>query len=309
MPGDMRPVVGDWVVVHPYIPGNEAVIEGILPRKTTISRQVPGGRDRYSGGNTHEHVLAANVDTAFIVCSMDDERNMNLRRIERYLTIASTAGVSPVIVLNKLDLCNDVPAITNRIGQVALGVPTVAMSATNRLGLDKLGEYLLEGSTSVFLGSSGVGKSSIINALLGEERLRTRAVRDLDHRGRHTTTHRELVTLPQGGMVIDTPGMREIQVWGDEDDIGGTFQDIENLAQQCRFRDCSHDMEPGCAVQRAIVEGTIDSGRLRNYRKLRRETVHLAARQDGRVKVEERLKWKKISQWQKKSHKRVDRQA
>jgi ribosome biogenesis GTPase len=299
MPDDIRPVVGDWVVIRSSTVGGDTLIEAVLPRKTKISRQVAGGRGRYTGGNTEEQVLAANVDTVFIVCSLDNERNTNLRRIERYLTMVWSAGAFPVIILNKVDLCPDVPATVSEVEQIAMGVPIVIISATEKLGLKTLEEYLAKGKTAVFLGPSGVGKSSIINALLDEERIKVSEVRESDFRGRHTTTRRELFLLPKGGMVIDTPGIREIHLWGEEDDINSAFQDIEQLANECRFRDCSHGAEPDCAVQRAITEGIIDSKRLHNYQKLQRETSYLAARQDDKTRVEEKLKWKKISQWQK----------
>jgi len=300
---DIRPAVGDWVIVRRPIADNDTVIEAVLPRKTKISRQVAGGRDRYAGGHTDEQVLAANVDIVFIVCGLDNERNANFRRIERYLTLVWSAGASPIIILNKVDLCPEISSIANKVEQVAMGVPIVIISATEKIGLKALEELLVKGKTAVFLGSSGVGKSSIINALLEEERIKVSEVREIDFRGRHTTTRRELFLLPKGGMVIDTPGMREIQLWGEEEDVRGTFQDIEQLARECRFRDCAHGAEPGCAVQKAIADGVIDSKRLQNYRKLQREIRHLTARQNDKTRVEEKLKWKKISQWQKKYQK------
>jgi ribosome biogenesis GTPase len=303
MPNEIRPAVGDWVIVRCAIANSDTVIDAVLPRKTKISRQVAGGRGRYGGGHTEEQVLAANVDIVFIVCGLDNERNTSLRKIERYLTLVWSAGASPIIVLNKVDLCPEVSTILNEVEQIAFGVPIIAVSATEKIGLDALEELIFSGKTAMFLGPSGVGKSSIINALLEEERIKVNEVRQSDYRGRHTTTRRELFLLPKGGMVIDTPGMREIQVWGEEDDISGTFQDIEQLSQECRFHDCLHDKEPGCAVQKAISEGVIDSKRLNNYRKLQREIRHLTARQNDKTRVEEKMKWKKISQWQKKYQK------
>ncbi len=303
MPGDIRPTVGDWVVVKHNSIGSDATIEAILPRKSTLSRQIAGGRARFAGGNTQEQVVAANVDTAFIVCSLDSERNMRLRRIERYLALVWSSGATPVILLNKADLCQDVPEHVNEVEQIAVGVPIVSLSATEKVGLEALDVHLSKGKTAVFLGLSGVGKSSIINALLGEERLKTNEVRESDFRGRHTTTRRELFMLPGGGMVIDTPGMREIQVWGDEDDISSAFQDIEQLSVECRFRDCTHQLEPGCAVKQAICDGILDEHRLQNYHKLQREIGHQVARQNGKARLEEKLKWKKISQLQKQYQK------
>ena len=301
MPDDIRPTVGDWVVIREINDG-EAILEMILPRRSKLSRQVAGGRDRFVGGNTAEQVVAANVDTVFIVCSLDSERNMRLRRIERYLALVWSAGASPVIVLNKVDLCPDVPAHVHEVEQIALGVPIVTLSAITKVGIESLNVYLTKGKTAVFLGLSGVGKSSIINASLGEERLKTGEVRQSDFRGRHTTTRRELLMLPQGGMVIDTPGMREIQLWGN-DDILETFGDIEQLAVNCRFRDCKHISEPGCVVNKAITEGTLDRHRLHNYRKMQKEVRYLTVRQNGKARLEEKLKWKKISQLQKQIQK------
>jgi len=309
MPGDIRPTVGDWVIVRDPAAGSDTVIEGILPRKTAISRQVAGGRDRYAGGITNEQVVAANVDTVFIVSSLDNERNASARRIERYLALVWSAGASPVIVCNKVDLCPDLPSYLGEIEQIALGVPMVNISATQRIRMETMAAYLTPGKTAVFLGVSGVGKSSIINALLDEERIKTGEVRAGDARGRHTTTRRELFLLPGGGMVIDTPGMREIQVWGDADAIDGAFPDIEQLAMSCRFRDCTHREEPGCAVREAILAGTLDEHRLQNYRKLQRETSYLAARQAGKVRLDEKLRWKHIAKLQKQYQKHDDKRA
>ena len=296
---DNNPVVGDWVGIN--IESN--MIEGVLPRKSKISRQVSGGRGRYTGSQTAEQVIAANVDIVFITGSLDGSRSLNPGKIERYLALAQASNTSPVIILNKMDLCADLPEQINVIKQIAPAVPVLAVSAAQAAGLERLKQYLIKGSTAVFLGPSGVGKSSIINVLMGFERLKVSEVRETDFKGRHTTVGQELLMLPGGGNVIDTPGMRELQLWGDEEDLAEVFPDIELLAQGCRFRDCTHRSEPGCAVKQAVESGILDIRRLENYRKLERELQHLEARKNDLAKVEERNKWKKISQWQKNYHK------
>ena len=245
------------------------------------------------------------MDTVFIVSGLDGGRNFNLRRIERYLTLAWNSGASPVIVLNKMDLCQDVDSYVRIVEPIAQGIPIHLVSAKERIALDALKRFLTEGKTAAFLGPSGVGKSALINALLGVERQEIREVRESDRRGRHTTTTRELIVLPGGGAVIDTPGMREIQMWGDEDDLQNTFYDIGTLAKKCRFNDCQHHTELGCAVKAAIQRGELDAARLESYRKLQGELRHLASRQEHSTRLEEREKWKKISQWSKEIRKRV----
>ncbi|MFC1949732.1 ribosome small subunit-dependent GTPase A [Chloroflexota bacterium] len=294
---DQYPSVGDWVVVRLRAGENNGVIQEILPRKSRFSRQISGGRRRLSGGRTEEQVVAANVDTIFIVNGLDGGRNLSLRRIERYLTIAWGSGALPVIILNKADLCQDLDARISEVELVMSGVAVHAVSALERMGLEEIKQYLIRGKTGAFLGPSGVGKSAIINALLGEERQQVRAVRDSDLRGRHTTTRRELFLLPDGGAVIDTPGMREIQVWSDEDGLRDAFSDIERIARQCRFPDCKHLDEPRCAIKAAIQRGELDDARFQNYQKLQQELDYLAARQDNRTRLEEKTKWKRIAQW------------
>jgi ribosome biogenesis GTPase / thiamine phosphate phosphatase len=289
------PVVGDWVGMNT----ENNTIEEVLPRKSKISRQVSGGRGRYSGSQTVEQVVAANIDIVFITGSLDGSRSLNPGKIERYLALTRASQASPVIILNKMDLCADLTEQINVVKQIAPEVPVLAVSATRAAGLERLKQYLIKGSTAVFLGPSGVGKSSIINALLGAEHLKVSEVRETDFKGRHTTVGQELLMLPGGGNVIDTPGMRELQLWGDEEDLAGVFPDIELLAQKCRFRDCTHRSEPGCAVKQAIESGTLEIRRLENFRKLEREVQHLEARKNDFSKLEEKQKWKKISQWQK----------
>ncbi len=252
---DQYPAVGDWVVIKPLVNEHKATIHAVLPRKSKFSRKVAGER-------TEEQVVSANVDTVFIVSGLDGGRNFNIRRIERYLTLAWSSGATPVIVLNKLDLCPDVDVCIRNVESMGTGIPIHPVSAKERIGLDALRSYLTKGHTVAFLGSSGVGKSALINALLGVEKQDTGEVREDDRMGRHTTTKRELILLPGGGIVIDTPGMREIQMWAGEDDLQGAFYDIEMLAKRCRFNDCSHNVESGCAVRAAIDHGDLDPARL-----------------------------------------------
>jgi ribosome biogenesis GTPase len=280
------PTVGDWVAVTARPDEGRAVIQALLPRKSAFVRKV-------AGVVTERQVIAANVDTVFIVCGLDG--NYNLRRIERYLSLSWESGSMPVVLLNKADVCPEAEERQGEVEAVAIGVPVRTISATQNQRLDDLREYLRPGRTAAFLGSSGVGKSTIINRLLGTDRQAVGAVREDDSRGRHTTTSRELMMLPGGGLVIDTPGMRELQVWGDEDGLKQAFDDIEALAAGCRFRDCSHESEPGCAVRAAVESGALEAGRLQSYWKLRKEHRYLAARQMMTPNALEKERWKKIS--------------
>ncbi len=282
------PAVGDWVAASPRPEEGRAAIVAVLPRKTAFSRKA-------WGSVTEEQVLAANIDTALIVSSLD--RNFQLRRIERYLTLAWESGAEPAIVLNKADLCPEAEARRADVEAVAMGVPIHVVNATSGDGIDVLRQYLQPGRTVTLLGSSGVGKSTIINALLGADRLRVSAVRARDDKGRHTTTHREMVLFPDGGIVIDNPGMRELQLWADEEAVTDVFQEIEALAAACRFRDCQHEQEPGCAVRRALEDGTLDPARYANYLGLKRELRFLASRQDQRARQEQREQSKRIAKW------------
>ncbi|HEX7475276.1 MAG TPA: ribosome small subunit-dependent GTPase A [Dehalococcoidales bacterium] len=286
------PAVGDWVVVKPLVNEQKGIIHAVLPRRSKFSRKVAGER-------TEEQIVSANIDTVFIVSGLDGGRNLNLRRIERYLTLAWNSGATPVIVLNKVDLCPDVDIYIRSVEDIAPGVSIHPVSARQRTGLDALRKYLTIGSTAAFLGSSGVGKSALINALLGVEKQETGEVREDDRMGKHTTTKRELILLPGGGIVIDTPGMREIQMWAEEDDLQGTFHDIDVLAKRCRFSDCSHNVESGCAVIAAIDQGDLDPARLESYRKIQKELIYLASREEGSTRLYEKLKFKKIAKWSK----------
>ncbi len=292
------PAVGDWAAVLARPNENKGTIQGLLKRKNAFSRKV-------AGEVTDEQVVAANIDNLFIVTGLDS--NFNLRRIERYLSVAWESGSVPVILLNKSDLCPDAEERKNEVESIAFGAEVHAISAAGNLGLEVLDRYILPGRTVAFLGSSGVGKSTIINTLLGDDRLEVREVSDSSSKGRHTTTFRELIVLPGGGMVIDTPGMRELQVWGDDDGLKQVFDDIEKLASGCRFRDCRHEEEPGCAVKAAIADGTLPSERFESYRKLKKEFAYLAKRQTMKPSAIEKENWKGISKLVKEIKKKNDR--
>jgi ribosome biogenesis GTPase len=279
------PAVGDWVALQ--LNGDStAIIHAVLPRRTLLLRKA-------AGMLTEAQVIAANLDTLFIVTDVD--KDFNPRRLERYLTIARESGVRPVVVLNKADLNAHAASLVREIEIVAGGATVLAVSALDGNGLDVLGSYVGEGDTVALIGSSGVGKSSIINRLLGEERLKTTQIRDSDGRGRHTTTWRQLLLLPGGGIVIDTPGMREVQLWADEESLDAAFHDIEEIAAECRFADCRHQSEPDCAVRRALEDGTLQEARYASYAKLRRELLFLERKQNTRLRLEEQARWKRIS--------------
>lgn len=281
-----RPVVGDWVAVE-RLPGEEQVVIRVLfERNTAFSR-------KQAGTTTEEQVIAANIDTLFIVSGLDGD--FNLRRIERYVTQAWNSGAMPVILLNKADLCDDVEGRIVAVEAVAMGIAAHPISAEQASGLDALQPYLRTGHTIAFIGSSGVGKSTLLNALMGQDAAKTGGVREDDSRGRHTTTHRELHVLPEGGLIIDTPGMRELQLWTDEASLADAFSDIEDLASQCRFRDCTHTSEPGCAVLDALDTGSLDQGRYRSYQKQQKELAYLAMRQDEAATFERRKKDKALT--------------
>jgi ribosome biogenesis GTPase len=274
--GGQLPAVGDWVGVTP-----PSTITALLPRRTAFIR-------KNAGDDSTEQVLASNVDTAFLLAGLDDD--LSLRRLERYIATAWESGAAPVVILTKADLCDDVADAVLAVEGVAIAVPVHPVSNVTEEGLDALEAYLQPGRTVVLLGSSGVGKSTLLNRLAGADVMRTRELA-IDGTGRHTTTHRELVQLPTGALVIDTPGLRELQFW--EGDLSAAFEDIEVLALACRFRDCAHAQEPGCAVLAAIDDGSLELDRLRSWRKLQRELESIAARTDRRLRVARKQRWKK----------------
>ncbi len=276
------PAVGDWVVAGAQ-PEGRAVIHAVLPRRTAFVRKA-------AGKDAQPQVVAANVDTVFLVCGLDGD--FNPRRIERALLLAWESGATPVVVLNKADLCDDLDA---RLHDTAsLGAPVVVVSAAEGRGLHALAAWLVPGRTVALLGSSGVGKSTLANRLLGDERQATRAVRAGDDRGRHTTTRRELFPLPCGALLLDTPGLREFALWGDEAGLRAAFDDVDALARDCAFSDCSHASEPRCAVRAAVEAGRLPAERLESWFKLQAELRSLAVRQDLGAQADERRRWKSI---------------
>jgi len=275
------PAVGDWVAAR-RVDSTLALIEAVLPRRTKFSR-------RAAGRAVAEQVIAANVDLAVIVCGLDGD--FNLRRLERYLVLARESGGDALIVLNKSDLCDGVSQRLEQITAVAARVPCLVMSA--RASVQDL-RSLIRGRTVALLGSSGAGKSTIVNALIGEQSQITLPVREADSRGRHATTSRMLIPLPEGGAVIDSPGMRELQLWATENSLDGVFDDVAALALECRFRDCTHSNEPGCAIQNALRSGGIDSARWRSYCKLQGELRHELLQQDPLAQTAVKAKWKAI---------------
>lgn len=317
------PVVGDWVAVRQYAPADVAIITEVLPRRTKFSR-------KSSGSTQQEQVIAANIDLLFIVCGLDHD--YNLRRLERYLVAGEQSGARPVIVLNKADLYDadlgaDLAARIAEVQAIAAEVPVMAISAINaadeasgqihaaRAGSDLTVAALLgmiaAGKTAALVGSSGAGKSTIVNQLLGTAAQATQPARESDSRGCHTTTHRELFFLPNGGLILDNPGMRELQLWSQNFRQGNpasavdeAFPEIEALASTCAFRDCTHTAEPGCAMQTALASGEIDKARWRSYLKLQRELRHAAAQVDPNLRRTEKERWKKLCSSVKRNQKR-----
>lgn len=280
------PAVGDWVVLSERQEEGKATIHALLPRFSKFSRKA-------AGLTTEEQIVATNVDTIFLVQSLNYD--FNPRRLERYLVMAWESGANPVVVLTKSDLCEDVQAKMEEVEGVAFGVPVHAVSVKDEIGLEELSAYFTLGKTVALLGSSGAGKSTLTNYLIGDEKQLIQEVRSDDDKGKHTTTYRELYLLPSGGLVLDTPGMRELQLWEADGAIGHSFQDVEELAEQCYFRDCKHANEPKCAVREAIEEGTLEAARYQSYVKLQRELAYLERKNDKRAQLAEKDKWKKVT--------------
>lgn len=284
---DDYPAVGDWVAIAIRKEEARGTINAVLPRFSKFSRKTAGVK-------TVEQIVAANVDTVFLVAALNQD--FNPRRLERYLVLAWESGSNPVIVLSKSDLCVNIAEAVSQTEAVAVGVPIHIVSSYLDNGVEALSQYLGAGNTVALLGSSGAGKSTLANKLFGEEILETGHIREEDGKGRHTTTSRELVVLPGGGLLIDTPGMRELQLWEADDGLSASFADVETFAADCRFHDCGHGKEPGCAVQEALRSGELDAARFESYLKLQRELAYLARKEDVRLRLDEKTKWKKLNQ-------------
>jgi ribosome biogenesis GTPase / thiamine phosphate phosphatase len=283
------PAVGDWVAASPSEP---ALVHAVLPRRTKFSRMAATDH-----GQTIEQVVAANVDVVFLVAGLDGD--LNVRRLERYLALGWESGAEPVVVLTKADLCADADSATLEVESVAVGVPVHAVSNLTGDGVEELRGYFAPGRTVAALGSSGVGKSSLVNRLADEELMATGEVR-ADGRGRHTTTNRQLLLLPGGGLFLDTPGMRELRLWESEEGLAQTFDDVAAAAALCRFADCSHEREPGCGVQAALADGTLADERYASWKKLQAELMHLAVKQDARLRSEARKEIRKRARGRRK---------
>jgi ribosome biogenesis GTPase / thiamine phosphate phosphatase len=281
------PAVGDWVLIDKIKQSDDrTIIRGFLTRKSKFSRKT-------AGRTTEEQIVAANIDIAFICMSLN--HNFNLRRLERYITASWDSGATPVILLTKADLCEDIEEKLNQTMQVALGIDIHCVSCVTKSGFDDIRKYISSGKTIVFLGSSGVGKSTMINELYGETKQETQDISSLGDKGRHTTTNRELIILPKGGIIIDTPGMREFHILDIGESVDSAFEDIEELSRKCKFSDCTHNKEPKCAVREAIEEGLLSEERYANYLKLKREAEFLERKNNKKADLQYKKSVKKIA--------------
>lgn len=283
----LYPVTGDWVLM------TDTVISEVLTRKNALTRGAAGTHGKQNELPQKEQVIAANLDTVFVVCGLD--RDFNLRRIERYLTLVYNCGLNPVIILTKADLHENPAHFVTETESVAFGISTHLVSAMDGSGLAQLEPYLSPGQTSALVGSSGAGKSTLVNRLYGRAVQATDSIRNRVEKGKHTTTTRDLIMMPQGGMLIDNPGFREIAFWDNDGGIEAAFGEIEHLAAKCRFSDCSHTHEPGCRVLRAAAEGEISQDRLESYRKMKRELAYLSHRQHKSAERVEKDRWKDVA--------------
>lgn len=283
------PSVGDWVIVDRTLKNTgEAIISKVLPRKSAVSRKVAGVR-------TDEQIIASNIDYLFICMSINND--FNLRRLERYITIGWNSGAIPVILLTKIDLCKNLVSIKNEIEDIAMGIDILYVSSLDGRGIEDVEKYLIKGKTIAFIGSSGVGKSTLINYLFGMEKMTVSSIREDDNKGRHTTTHRELIVIKDKGIIIDTPGMREIQLLEDIEGISNSFSEIMDLARDCKFTDCKHLNEPGCAVKKAIDDGIILNERLESYNKLIKEAKYIERKNDIKAKQEHKKSQSKLGKY------------
>lgn len=285
--------VGDWVLLERN-DGYNASVKYVLTRKTKFSRAA-------AGTETKEQIVAANVDTVFLIQSLN--KDFNMRRLERYLIATWESGAMPVIVLTKADLCEDLPDKMAKVYATAPGVEVHSVSCVSGEGIETLKKYFGPGKSIALLGSSGVGKSTLVNTLAGEELLKTQAIREDDSKGRHTTTHRELVLLPEGGLILDTPGMRSLALWEADTGMEIMFGDVEELVKVCRFNDCKHGNEPGCAVREALETGKLETKRWDSWVKLQKELAYIEAKKDGKQRSLDKQLWKQISKEQKEIRK------